>query len=138
MSQENVEIVRVSNEAWVAGDLEGLRETYDPDVVMRTVEEWPEAGPHFGREAVCRFLEQLRDTWQTGEPETIILIDARDRVVGQYRWHGLGRGPDSNIEVSQILTFRKGKIVMVEYFWDHAEALEAVELSEQDAQADSS
>ena len=32
---------------------------------------------------------------------------------------------------------RKGKIVVVEFFWDHAEALEAVGLSEQDAHADS-
>jgi hypothetical protein len=31
----------------------------------------------------------------------------------------------------------KGRIVSREYFWDHAEALEAVGLSEQDARADS-
>jgi ketosteroid isomerase-like protein len=31
---------------------------------------------------------------------------------------------------SQVLTFRKGKVVMAEYFWDHQETLEAAGLSE--------
>ena len=137
MSQENVEIVRAAGEAWAAGDVERLWETYDPDIVMRTVEEWPEAGPHFGREAVFRFFEQLRDTWDTGEMEAISLIDAGDRVIARYRWTGVGRGPDASIDVTNIQTFRKGKVVMIEYFWDYAEALEAVGLSEQDAHADS-
>ena len=50
-----MEIVRAVNEAWIAGDVQRTRDSYDPDVVMRTVEEWPEAGPYFGREAVIRF-----------------------------------------------------------------------------------
>jgi ketosteroid isomerase-like protein len=39
--------------------------------------------------------------------------------------------------MTQIITVRKGKIVYQEFYWDHAEALEAVGLSEQDAHADS-
>ena len=38
--------------------------------------------------------------------------------------------PESNMEFTHVFTVRKGKIVVVEYFWDHAEALEAVGLSE--------
>jgi hypothetical protein len=33
---------------------------------------------------------------------------------------------------------RKGRIFYLEFFWDHAEALEAVGLSEQDAHGDCS
>jgi predicted lipid-binding transport protein (Tim44 family) len=36
MSQENVEIVRASFEAWNAGDMDALRELHDPDVILRT------------------------------------------------------------------------------------------------------
>jgi ketosteroid isomerase-like protein len=136
MSQENMEIVRAVNEAWIAGDVQRTWDSYDPDVVMRTVEEWPEAGPYFGREAVIRFFEQLRDTWEAVELETISLIDAGDRVVGQYRWHSTGPGPDMNLEITQVVTLRQGKMVMVEYFRHHSDALEAVGLSEQDANAD--
>src|SRR4051794_37441200 len=45
MSQENIEIVRSTFEAWNAGDMKGLREPLGPDVVMRMPEGWPEAGP---------------------------------------------------------------------------------------------
>jgi ketosteroid isomerase-like protein len=35
MSQENVEIVRAVFAAWNAGDMDALRELYDPDVPCR-------------------------------------------------------------------------------------------------------
>ncbi len=35
MSQENIEIVRHYVKVWNAGDMEGVRELYDPDAVMR-------------------------------------------------------------------------------------------------------
>jgi hypothetical protein len=41
------------------------------------------------------------------------------------------------LEWTVVCTLRKGRIFLLEYFWDHAEALEAVGLSEQDAHADS-
>jgi ketosteroid isomerase-like protein len=131
MSRENVEIMRASNEAWAAADSARLREMYDPGAVMRTEQDWPEAGPHLGREAVLRFLAELRDTWQAGELEEIGLIDAGDRVLCRQRWHGVGRGPDASLEVTTVMTFRNSKIVMIEYFWDHERALEAVGLSVQ-------
>jgi ketosteroid isomerase-like protein len=52
MSQENVEVVRAVYSAWNAGDMDALRELYDPDVIMRMPEGWPEPGPYVGREAI--------------------------------------------------------------------------------------
>ena len=63
MSQENVEVVRATFEAWNAGDMDAFRELHDPDVIMRTAGGWPEPGPFVGREAVMRQFEQLRETW---------------------------------------------------------------------------
>jgi hypothetical protein len=37
-----------------------------------------------------------------------------------------------------VYTMRKGKVFLIEHFWDHAEALKAVGLSEQDAHAEES
>src|SRR5215212_9970559 len=121
MTQGNVEIVRASTEAWTRGDWDRLRDAYDPDVVMRTVDEWPEAGPHFGRDAVMRFFQQLRATWDTNELETIRLTDAGDRVVGHYVLNGVGRGPNTRIDVANVVTLRGGQIIMIEYFWNHAD-----------------
>ena len=55
MSQENVEIVRAFFETWNAGDMDAFRELYDPDVIVRTAEGWPESGPYVGRESYMRF-----------------------------------------------------------------------------------
>jgi ketosteroid isomerase-like protein len=63
-------------------------------------------------------------------------IDAADRVVVRVIWRTAGRGPESNMELTIVYTMRKGKIFLNEYFWDHAEALEAAGLSEQTAGAD--
>jgi hypothetical protein len=41
------------------------------------------------------------------------------------------------MEFTGLCTVRKGRVFFVEFFWNHAEALEAVEPSEQDAHADS-
>jgi ketosteroid isomerase-like protein len=136
MSQENVGIVRASLDAWNRGDMEAFAEAYDPDVVMRTAEQWPEPGPYLGREAFMRWQRQLRETWETAVVEAIVLVDAGDSVVARQRLHGTGHGPETNLEATSIITLRKGKVIMVEWFWDYAEALEAVGLSEADVRPD--
>jgi ketosteroid isomerase-like protein len=131
MSQENVEVVKSAFAAWNAGDIDAFRELYDPDVIGRTAEGWPEPGPYVGREAAMRFHEQLRDTWDAYVVELISgFIEAGDRVAVRYIWRGAGHGPDMNMEVTLVFTMRKGRIFYQEFFWDRAEALEAVGLPE--------
>jgi ketosteroid isomerase-like protein len=78
-----------------------------------------------------RFTEQLRETWDTDTMEVIGDIKhSADRVVVRFSWHGVGRGPQSDLEITDVFTVRKGKIHGHEFFWDHAEALEAVGLLE--------
>jgi ketosteroid isomerase-like protein len=139
MSQENVEIVRATFEALNAGDMGAIRERLDPDAMIVTaLEDWPEPVPIVGREAVMRQFEQLRETFDVASVETISdYIDSGDRVVVRTAYHGEGHGPALNMEMTVVYTVRKGKIFLYEYFWDHAEALEAVGLSEQDVHADS-
>jgi|SRR4051812_36187557 len=131
MSQENVANVRAAFEAWNAGDMDALRESYDPGITWRPPQGWPEPGPYVGRETVMRQLEQMRETWDADTLEPISdLIDAADRVVVRIIWRGVGHGPESNIELTGVYTVRKGRISAIEFFWDHAEALEAVGLRE--------
>ena len=138
MSQENVELTRAFFEAWNAGDMNAVRESYDPHVVVRYVEGWPEGlEPVMGREAVMRQWEQQREAFDADTAEPVEIIDLGDRVVVRFIWSAVGSGPDLSMEVTSVSTVRKGKSILVEYFWDHAEALEAVGLSEQDAHADS-
>ena len=131
MSQENVEIARAIFDTWNAGDMDAFSELLHPDVILRPPEGWPEPGPYVGREAVMRQLEQLRATWDADATEPISdVIDAGDRVVVRFIWRGAGHGPEANIEATTVFMVRKGRIFYQEFFWDHAEALEAVGLSE--------
>jgi ketosteroid isomerase-like protein len=131
MSEENIEVVRTYLRVWNAGDMEGVRELYDPDAVMEGVPDWPEPGPFVGRDAVMQQLNQVRDAFDNDSIEPLSdPIAVGDRVIRRTGWHGLGRGPRSDMEWTIVFTFRDGRILKAQYFWDHAEALEAAGLSE--------
>jgi ketosteroid isomerase-like protein len=131
MSQENVEVARGAFDAWKAGDMDAVRDLYDPNVIVRPMSDWPEPGPWVGREAVMRQWEQMRDAWSADAVEPISeFIDAADRVVVRQMWRGAGRGPDLNMEMTNVFMVRGGRIVYQEFFWDHAEALETLGLGE--------
>jgi ketosteroid isomerase-like protein len=130
VSEENVEILRRSYEARNAGDLEAWSEFLASDVVWRVMPDWPEQGPFIGREAVLAQVRQLSDTFKSDTFESIDRIDSGDKIVDRLIWRGLGHGPSMNMEMSCVFTFREGKIIAFEYFWDHADALKAVGLEE--------
>jgi ketosteroid isomerase-like protein len=131
MSQENIDVVRAVYATWNAGDMDAFRDLYDPDAIVRSPEGWPEPGPFVGREAVMREWEHIREAWNADVVEPISdFIEAGDRVAVRHTWRVAGQGPEVNLEVTNVLMLRKGRIVYQEFFWDHAEALEAVGLSE--------
>ena len=130
MSEENVEVVKAAFDAWNAGDMDRLRDIYDPNIVLHMLRDWPEPGPYVGREAVMRQWEQIRETWDADFVEPISFVDVGDRVVVRQIWRGIGRGPNANIDLTIIVTLRQRRIASLEYFWDHAEALKAVGLEE--------
>jgi ketosteroid isomerase-like protein len=131
MSQENVELVRTYLKLWNAVDMEGVRELHDPDAVMEAMPDWPEPGPFVGRDAVMQQLNQARDAFDNDSVELLSdLIAVGDRVIARVGWHGLGRGPQSDMEWTIVFTIRDGRILKAQYLWDHAEALEAAGLRE--------
>jgi ketosteroid isomerase-like protein len=130
MSEENVEILRQGLENWNRGDLDAALESFDEEVVLRTAEGWPERA-HHGKLAARSFYEGFAETVGS---DTMIedLIDAGETVVFRARAHMTGgrSGLEGDMQFSQVSTFRKGKVVLVEFFWDHQEALEAAGLEE--------
>jgi ketosteroid isomerase-like protein len=131
MTHENVEVMRAYFAAWDAGNMSTFFELHGPDVIGRGLEDWPEPGPFVGREAVMRQWEQMRATFDTYETELVgDFIGVGDRVVVRYTWRGVGSGPESNIEITGVFTVRKRRVVYMEFFWDHEEALESLGLRE--------
>jgi uncharacterized protein len=131
MSRANVEVVQASFDASNAGDMDAFGALHDPDVIWAAFEGWPEAETLIGREACMSQYERMRAAFDVNTVEPITdFITAGDRVVVRFIWRGTGKGPDMNMELTSVLTLRKGKIFMIENFWDHSKALEAIGLTE--------
>jgi ketosteroid isomerase-like protein len=132
MSEEDVEVVRRGFEAWNAGNMEGVRDTYDADAVMRYHGDFPEPGPFVGRDAIMRQFDRLRDA--LGERDSLVFLsdflDAGDRVVSRFAWRGEGYGPAMDLELTAVYAVRAGRILEADFFRDHDEALKAAGLSE--------
>jgi len=73
----------------------------------------------------CRRGRQARSRGSRAQTEP-----GDDRVVVRDVWRGTGQGPDADMEFTRVVTVRERKIVGIDIFWDHAEALEAAGLSE--------
>ena len=131
MSPENVEVVRRATDAWNAGNMDALREPYDPDTTVQPVQAWPEPGPYVGRDAVIRQWEKQREAFDANDLDVVgDYIDFGDRVAVRLVWRGVGAGPEADIEVTALVTVRNGMILDTDFFWDHSEALKAVGLEE--------
>ena len=134
MSQENVEIVRRSGEAWSRGDLDGVVESYDPEIEwdMSSYLGWPEAQVYRGHKAVRDFFEQWLGAWESYEAEVKELVDAGDRVVSLAWQRGRFGGSEAKVEnrYAQVFTLSEGKIVRVQAYSDPAKALEDAGLPE--------
>ena len=131
MSRENVEIAQAAFAAWNLGDMDALRELYDPDAIARPLENSLDQGLAVGRDAILRQFERTREALDHDVLEPVTEFTAiADHVVVRYLWQGTGHGPDMNMDMTLIYTIRRGRIFEVEFFWDYAEALEAVGLRE--------
>ena len=67
MSQENVELVRSSIEAYIAGDRDAYLDFFAEDVeAFPDASRFPEAEPFRGREEFRRFLADIDEGWERG------------------------------------------------------------------------
>jgi ketosteroid isomerase-like protein len=132
MSQENADVVRRLYALWDAANFDLMVELLDADVVASAPEGWPESGPWQGRADV---LAQMRSVRANFGDQTMLIdqIETKgDRVVTRHRVlaRGVRSGLDAEFETSGAFRLHAGKIIEARFFWDYAEALKAVGLSE--------
>jgi hypothetical protein len=149
MSQENVELWRVSIEDFLAGtsefDREGMltkiAELWDPEFELDASEGsvLDISGVYRGTDAVQQFWREWLAAWETLRFE-YELVDAGDRVVMLLDMRMRGRSTSIEVPFGKfawVTTFRDGLMVHQKLYMSQSDALEAVGLSEQDAHADS-
>jgi ketosteroid isomerase-like protein len=129
MSQENLEIVRRQHEHFNrTGEL--LPQIYDSDAEWMAAREDPDAATHRGLEAIRGYFAQWTGMFEDIDFRAEELIDAGDKVFAWIRFSGKGvaSGAPVETEQAQVWTFRDGKVVRVEEYFDRAEGLEAAGL----------
>jgi uncharacterized protein len=130
-SQENVEIVRRTYEAWATGDFRAGVDDLDQHVVFVIRPDFPEFGVFLGPAGVGTYMRRLLEQWERLAIEAKQIRAVGDTVLAQVVQHGKGR--ESGIEGDDwyfiLFTFRGGKIIRIEALRDETEALEAVGLS---------
>jgi ketosteroid isomerase-like protein len=134
MSEENIEVVRLTYTQWERGrmaagvelfDSEIVFESFMPDANKRVVANGPEEVEAFMRE----FLGNWRDYRLIGEEFREI---GRDKVFVAGRQTATGRQSGVAVEgpMCSVWTFSDGKIVGLVFEPDREKALEAAGLSE--------
>jgi ketosteroid isomerase-like protein len=131
MSAGNVETLRRIYASWAKGDFGAGFDLYDEHVVLVLRSEFPDAGPHYGREAIAHYMRDdfLKDFTQATISGSEFL-DAGDSVVVAVEQQATG--PRSGVPVRmcyfQLWTFRGGSVIRIESIMERADALAAAGL----------
>jgi ketosteroid isomerase-like protein len=137
MSEENVEVVRHTYDAFLRSDWNSMSELIDPDVeFLGTVGGLEEGRVARGAQEFREIVEQEDlEAWDERRFEPEDFLDAGDCVVVLQREYRRGRASGVDIETDTAVVFevRAGRVVSIQGYMDPAAALEAVGLSEQDA-----
>ena len=138
MSEENVEIVRRAFEEFTRAGWEGLFEKFwAPDIIWdMSPAGIPGLGAYRGHQELRSFFEEdwfAAFPFEEWDQEVEDVIDCGgDRVVAVafQRGHGGVSGASVELEYTQVITLRDGKMVRVDTYLDRGRALEAAGLSE--------
>ena len=133
MSQENVEIVRQSLEAYASGAVEEMLAYVDPEGELHSaIIGGAEAKVFRGHDGFRRWLAETRESFDELSTELTEYRDLGDRIVAFGHIHARGRGSGLEIDspTGWVFTVRRGKVVRAEGFLSRSETLEAAGLSE--------
>jgi ketosteroid isomerase-like protein len=111
MGGSDPEIVRTAFEAFSRGDIDGVLELCDPDVVVRDPQR---TGTTFkGPEGLRSFFEEWLENWEEYRTEPVEVTEVGDEMLVHARQ--TGKGKLSGIEIDQdlfvVVRMRDGKFV---------------------------
>ena len=127
VSEENVDKSAAFIDAYNRRDFEEAVKDFDPQV------DWilppqQRSDSCFGPRNVIRFFKGIDETFEELQLLPQEVVDAGDRVATRLRHRGRGKASGVEIDAElyhQVMTFRDGVIVRVEYFDNWPDALAA-------------
>jgi ketosteroid isomerase-like protein len=126
MSADNVEAVRAFIDPYNRRDYDAAVQAFDPEVEW-VLPERQSSDSGRGRAAVIRFWEEIDNTFDDLQLRPQEHVDAGERIATRLRHYGLSKsGAEIDTELyHQVVTFRDGTMVRIEYFASWPEALAA-------------
>ena|SRR5438876_3129214 len=132
MSQEDVDLVLAFYAAYNARELDAAVDLCAVDLnAVPNASVFPESGSLVGRDELRGFLEETWTAWASGgvTPKEVLDIgDGRVLVRADGGATGSASGVEIHTDLTGVYTIRDGQTSTVEWFFDHDEALKAVEL----------
>jgi ketosteroid isomerase-like protein len=127
MSQENVELMRRTFDAYFRGDETAMLESVAPDVVVTQFPDQADVRDYHGHEGLLRVMAEWIDTWADWSIEILRAREIDQLVLVGARQRGRGRasGAPMEEEVAFLFTVREGKISRWQMFRSEEEALRA-------------
>jgi ketosteroid isomerase-like protein len=140
MSQENVEFVKQFFAAGEAMDKQALlgilpafiEQTCDPEIEWIEDPQRADGRTYRGHEGVRESWEQWLDQWDQYGFEIERIVDGGEAVLVESHEHGRGTASGATVSARNfmVLTFRDGKILRYQEFYDEADARQAAGLPE--------
>jgi ketosteroid isomerase-like protein len=131
VKDSDLDAIRAWIDAWNRTDLDLVVATYAADAEVIPDPRGPDEGPYRGRAAIRQFLEGLREEWEEDEVVLRELVDVEEKVLTRFLWRTRGRssGIETEVDVTAVSALTDGKISWQRFYFDNAEALEAVGLA---------
>jgi ketosteroid isomerase-like protein len=130
LSQENVEIVRGSIEAFQRGDYASALDALDPDIEY-DMTHFPDGRVYRGHAGVREAFRIWLGTWENYRQELDDVIDAGDEdVIALVSEFGRGKGSGIEIERSTagVWTIRDRRAIRIRFYDSREAALDALDL----------
>jgi ketosteroid isomerase-like protein len=131
MSEENVEVVRRTMDAYNTRDLPAYFDMISESVRFRS--RFSAMGRVYrGHDDLRRYFAELDEVWSRYEMRVLRLVPAGRQVAALCHLYAVGRESDLQVEENSaiVFTLEAGKIVRIDAYPTHAEALDAVGLRE--------
>lgn len=124
---DNVALSRLGYERFAAGDIPGLLEMFDDDLVWSTLPSLPFGGVYRGRAGAAEFFGKLRETFAELAVTPDTWLDAGDAVVVQGTHRGRSAaGVPFEAPYLHLWRFRNGKAVAFTEIMDSATVARAL------------
>ncbi|HEX2125421.1 MAG TPA: nuclear transport factor 2 family protein [Thermoleophilaceae bacterium] len=132
MSEGNLELVRRSFEAFVAGDFETAFAAYHPRAEWTTAGDEPDTRTYSGIDEIRRLARSFAEPWENRFDRAVVpeeYIDLGDWIVvpTSGRLHGKGSGIEVDIIETYAVQVRDGRIIRVDEYRTRDQAIQAVQ-----------